>query len=847
MQLRQTSENNLRILKHPIRIQILEFLDIEKSANYNLIKKQCDISSSTLYYHIKFLGNLVKKNEQNFYELSTEGDDALNYFFSLMGKNRKTVELENIIKKNKLFIYLNIIKHPLRRQILLMFENREKIRYKDFLIELKISNGILFYHLRYLKDLIKVTQNKEYTPTAEGKYLISIAKGEHDSSLDIDKENHQDISILTLNKWSLEGNYKKIIAKTFPSIKDVSRTYLHIEALIETGELDQAEILLDQMLNNLENERNIVYGLYYSCICLVKRGEYSKAEEYLKNCIDIFETNKWEQKDPINDLKICFQIKKMEIVTNQNKLEEAIRYSEQILEEINEQSNNKIRGDFYVNSGEIYFKKGEFQTALNHYEKGYEYYKITKNMEDLGKALTRLSKAYYRKANTRKALEVNLEALEKLKINNNPLSIAITLYLRGMLFRQLTEYKKAFDCFEQTITVSKKYGNPNFIVNNYICLGDICHIIFDLKDAKYYFQQALDYAHFLENRDSLGVLYMHIGYLRKREEKLEEAVDYYFKAEKIFLETTRPSHLLESLRLRGELYHCQGRLEKAKELFEKILTLNVKFEIKRQYILSWSALSQIYMDQGLIDESLSYLEKADGLARKMDDQVSLTIIDARMSLLFYQIGKFEQASEKINILIEKSISNNNQESLADALVNLGKIYLKMGKKEIIHIINKFPKKPFKTNEIRGYFRILNGILAFSSENWSEAYSSFEIVLNMIGLNYCDKIYCNEKMVQTSFNKWKGNSSEENYEFLKEKLETWKNKCIINQLHQSLIKSNIIEAKIHLINLEFDIAKEILKNTLKRAQNLNLSVEITEIKIENENINQKIDQIKKMNL
>ncbi|KKK72275.1 hypothetical protein LCGC14_2905490, partial [marine sediment metagenome] len=77
-------------------------------------------------------------------------------------------------------------------------------------------------------------------------------------------------------------------------------------------ELDQAEILLDQMLNNLENERNIVYGLYYSCICLVKRGEYSKAEEYLKNCIDIFETNKWEQKDPINDLKICFQIKKME-------------------------------------------------------------------------------------------------------------------------------------------------------------------------------------------------------------------------------------------------------------------------------------------------------------------------------------------------------------------------------------------------------------------------------------------------------------------------------------------------------------------------------------------------------
>jgi len=63
-------------LNHPARRKILRMLSV-KPKTFSKILEELSITSSHLTYHLEHLGELISKNEDGNYELSTIGEAAV--------------------------------------------------------------------------------------------------------------------------------------------------------------------------------------------------------------------------------------------------------------------------------------------------------------------------------------------------------------------------------------------------------------------------------------------------------------------------------------------------------------------------------------------------------------------------------------------------------------------------------------------------------------------------------------------------------------------------------------------------------------------------------------------------
>ncbi len=71
----------LEILAHPLRQEILVYIEQEGETGYKDLKNKFNVATGTLYHHLRFLKGLIEQNSNKKYILTEEGVKALDVIF----------------------------------------------------------------------------------------------------------------------------------------------------------------------------------------------------------------------------------------------------------------------------------------------------------------------------------------------------------------------------------------------------------------------------------------------------------------------------------------------------------------------------------------------------------------------------------------------------------------------------------------------------------------------------------------------------------------------------------------------------------------------------------------------
>lgn len=76
------SDEVFTIVAHPLRRKILQALFETKSITFTTLSVEWELVTGTIYHHLKILGSLVYKDEQNIYHLTEEGISVCEWFLN---------------------------------------------------------------------------------------------------------------------------------------------------------------------------------------------------------------------------------------------------------------------------------------------------------------------------------------------------------------------------------------------------------------------------------------------------------------------------------------------------------------------------------------------------------------------------------------------------------------------------------------------------------------------------------------------------------------------------------------------------------------------------------------------
>ncbi len=85
------SDEVFTIVAHPLRRKILQALFENKSITFTTLSVEWELVTGTIYHHLKILGSLVSKDEQNIYHLTDEGIKVCEWFLNTKS-GRSTVK-----------------------------------------------------------------------------------------------------------------------------------------------------------------------------------------------------------------------------------------------------------------------------------------------------------------------------------------------------------------------------------------------------------------------------------------------------------------------------------------------------------------------------------------------------------------------------------------------------------------------------------------------------------------------------------------------------------------------------------------------------------------------------------
>lgn len=260
-------------------------------------------------------------------------------------------------------------------------------------------------------------------------------------------------------------------------------------------------------------------------------------------------------------------------------------------------------------SGIIYANIGNYKLALDYYDK---------------------AKIYFRKAKYQRGL------------GSNYINIGNVHHFKG-------DYSKAIKNYLIGIRIFESINDSSFICQSYHNLSGI-YDEFKNNDLRFfYLKKAIQFVP-KEDVINLGLLYNDIGLVSLEQEKFDEALTYFRKAETIAVNEKDNRLLYFVLRDYGEYYKFKDEYTKAIPYYEKALSIvDEKYEIIQKNDLLY-ILSDMYLRVGNNKKALDIANQSLILAKKIDSNEMRYKSLKRISEVYYKLNQPQKAYD----FLEKS-------------------------------------------------------------------------------------------------------------------------------------------------------------------------------------------------
>ena len=220
-----------------------------------------------------------------------------------------------------------------------------------------------------------------------------------------------------------------------------------------------------------------------------------------------------------------------------------------------------------------------------------------------------LSKLYQQSGDLNSAKRMLNQVLSKYTKINEIEQIQINRQL-GVIYFHQRDYEKAFNTFEQALSLSIKLKNSSFIALGYNDLANIYHIYGDLETSTSLLLKSYD-IHTAENNDlGQASVLNNLGSLYKDKGDYNEAIVSYRNAYTIYTRLGRELQAALTLSNLGETFELNGDPDKAVELLsqsvESLKKLNSFRFLAEIYIL----LAQISVNSISTEQAQYWLDQS---------------------------------------------------------------------------------------------------------------------------------------------------------------------------------------------------------------------------------------------
>lgn len=285
----------------------------------------------------------------------------------------------------------------------------------------------------------------------------------------------------------------------------------------------------------------------------------------------------------------------------------------------------------YSNTGIVCSGRSENAKALEVYEKALKIDKEIGDKAGMGKRYSNMGVVYKNMGDYRKALELYLQALKIGEELGDKPGIATRLANIGIIYKDQGDFPKALDHYLRALKIDEEIGNKQGIAKELLNIGNVYHEQADYTKALTYYLKSRAIAEEISNKSLLSSIYGNIGNIynvtgsllpadssTKRNKLLNQALEYYFKAEKLAVEIGEPDRL-------------------------SLQYGNIALVYNEQY--KYETSPQKKAEQ--LSKAIDYYNKALVLARESDDLFSVARNLGNMGILFILQKKYKPAFDHL--------------------------------------------------------------------------------------------------------------------------------------------------------------------------------------------------------
>jgi tetratricopeptide (TPR) repeat protein len=371
------------------------------------------------------------------------------------------------------------------------------------------------------------------------------------------------------------------------------------------------------------------------------------------------------------------------------------------------------------------------------------------------------------------------------------------------------------------LEVAKEIGNKYYIMDSYRLVADAFKMNEKLNESSENFQKAIEIAKELENEtwvanleDNLAWNYFSVGEMERALFYFEKNLEYYRK-------------INVELSIGGGLYNCgyvykeMGRLKKALDC------LTQAHEILERTGVEYDGgilgpISDIYMQQGKLDEALKIKEDRLKLAERQNFRDRMANQSSEISNIYWQKGLQEKALELAQRSLQIYEEIGNRIWISFILQQLIYYTTELNQKVLAQqYLDQFKliNTEVKNKPLNQRYRFSEAFFLKESDDPKERMRAevlFESLLeeeipykmqNDILLNICDLLLKDLKVSE----------NEENIQKIENYVIQMHDLAKKNNAYPLLAESLILQSQLALLDLDVDKAKKLLSQSLKIAE------------------------------
>ncbi|MCD4766674.1 MAG: tetratricopeptide repeat protein [Methanosarcinales archaeon] len=251
----------------------------------------------------------------------------------------------------------------------------------------------------------------------------------------------------------------------------------------------------------------------------------------------------------------------------------------------------------------------------------------------------------------------------------------------GILFFQLSSYKKAIEYHEQALVIAKEMGDRRVVGTSLGNLGSTYSSLGQVERAIEYYKQALAISQEIGDRRGEGTALGNLGLAYGNLGQVEKAIEYHELALAISQELGDKRLEGAALGNLGLAYRNLGEVEKAIEYHEQALAISQEFGDRRVEGISLGSLGNAYSHLGQVEKAIEYYEQALVIAKEIGDRHNEGIWLGNIGLAYSDQRQVEKAIEYYEqaLVIAREIGDRQGEG--NRLVSLGNAYSLLGQVE----------------------------------------------------------------------------------------------------------------------------------------------------------------------